>query len=79
MTDFYLQRVCLAESSELLIERMAADGEGCGASVGAVMGIADDVALPQEVSHFFNGEPLSGFDGSAAGHGMEHVIEQITA
>ena len=46
---------------------------------GAVMRIADDVALPQEVSHFFDGEPLSGFDGSAAGHGMEHVIEQITA
>jgi hypothetical protein len=43
------------------------------------MRIADEVSLPQEVSHFFDGKSLSGFDGCAAGHGVQHIIEQIAA
>lgn len=37
------------------------------------------MSLSEEVSHFFDGESLSSFDGSAAGHCMEHGIEEISA
>ncbi len=35
--------------------------------------------MSEEIAHFFDGESLSGFDGGAAGHGVEHGIEEISA
>ena len=47
-----------AQSSELLVERMSAEGQRCGSSVRAVVRVLDEVSLPQQFSHFFAGESL---------------------
>lgn len=37
------------------------------------------MSLSEEIAHFFDGESLSGFDCGAAGHGVEHGVEEIAA
>ncbi len=40
-----------------------------------MVGIIHEVPLAEEFLHFFGGQAMAGFDGSATGHGVEHVVQ----
>lgn len=42
-----------AKSTELLIQCSATQCQSCGAAVGAVVGVIDEMALSEEFLHFF--------------------------
>lgn len=48
-----------AQSAELLIERMSAESECCGASVRAVVRVLDEMSLSQQFAHFFKCQTLA--------------------
>ena len=69
----------LAEPAELLIQRSAAERQRGRSSVRAMVRIIHEVPLAEKFLHLFGGEAMAGFDGSATGHRVEHVVQQIPA
>src|SRR5438128_699975 len=63
-------------AAELAFEVGAAEEEGGGAAVGAVVGFVGEAALLQQGGDFFGRQTVAGTDGGVAGHQAEQVVEE---
>ena len=42
------------------------------------MGVVNQMSLTDQLSHFILGQAPASFDGSPAGHGLQHAVKKIT-